>query len=284
MPGLGDAATATTVESPADQGVERAGLGIARVGQVGAVLLSVAAALAVWELVSRTGLIAERDLPSMSSSFRELWSLVQTTSFWGAFAQTVRGWALGLAVATALAVPIGILLGSSDFAARALRVPIEFLRPIPSAALIPLLFLTLGTTLRSEVFLAAFGAFWPLLVQTMYGVRDVDPLAIDTARSFGVGRFERLYRIKLPSAVPYIATGVRISSAVSLILAFTAELFMGIPGLGQKVNFAQAYGLNDQLYAYALATGFLGVAIHLVSSAAERRALRWHPSQRTATA
>ena len=284
MPGLGDAATATTVESPADQGVERAGLGIARVGQVGAVLLSVAAALAVWELVSRTGLIAERDLPSMSSSFRELWSLVQTTSFWGAFAQTVRGWALGLAVATALAVPIGILLGSSDFAARALRVPIEFLRPIPSAALIPLLFLTLGTTLRSEVFLAAFGAFWPLLVQTMYGVRDVDPLAIDTARSFGVGRFERLYRIKLPSAVPYIATGVRISSAVSLILAFTAELFMGIPGLGQKVNFAQAYGLNDQLYAYALATGFLGVAIHLVSSAAERRALRWHPSQRTAAA
>ena len=284
MPGLGDAATATTVESPADQGVERAGPGIARVGQIGAVLLSVAAALAVWELVSRTGLIAERDLPSMSSSFRELWSLVQTTSFWGAFAQTVRGWALGLAVATVLAVPIGILLGSSDFAARALRVPIEFLRPIPSAALIPLLFLTLGTTLRSEVFLAAFGAFWPLLVQTMYGVRDVDPLAIDTARSFGVGRFERLYRIKLPSAVPYIATGVRISSAVSLILAFTAELFMGIPGLGQKVNFAQAYGLNDQLYAYALATGFLGVAIHLVSSAAERRALRWHPSQRSATA
>ena len=284
MPGLGDAATATTVESPADQGVERAGPGIARVGQIGAVLLSVAAALAVWELVSRTGLIAERDLPSMSSSFRELSSLVQTTSFWGAFAQTVRGWALGLAVAIALAVPIGILLGSSDFAARALRVPIEFLRPIPSAALIPLLFLTLGTTLRSEVFLAAFGAFWPLLVQTMYGVRDVDPLAIDTARSFGVGRFERLYRIKLPSAVPYIATGVRISSAVSLILAFTAELFMGIPGLGQKVNFAQAYGLNDQLYAYALATGFLGVAIHLVSSAAERRALRWHPSQRTAAA
>ena len=284
MPGLGDAATATTVESPADQGVERAGPGIARVGQIGAVLLSVAAALAVWELVSRTGLIAERDLPSMSSSFRELWSLVQTTSFWGAFAQTVRGWALGLAVATVLAVPIGILLGSSDFAARALRVPIEFLRPIPSAALIPLLFLTLGTTLRSEVFLAAFGAFWPLLVQTMYGVRDVDPLAIDTARSFGVGRFERLYRIKLPSAVPYIATGMRISSAVSLILAFTAELFMGIPGLGQKVNFAQAYGLNDQLYAYALATGFLGVAIHLVSSAAERRALRWHPSQRTAAA
>lgn len=284
MPGLGDAATATTVETPPDVPVGRLGAQVTRAAQLAAILLSVAAALAVWELASRGGLISQRDLPSMSASFRELWSLMNTGSFWGAFAQTVRGWALGLAVATALAVPIGILLGSSEFAARALRVPIEFLRPIPSAALIPLLFLTLGTTLRSEIFLAAFGAFWPLLVQTMYGVRDVDPLAIDTARSFGVGRFERLYRIKLPSAVPYIATGLRISSAVSLILAFTAELFMGIPGLGQKVNFAQAYGLNEQLYAYALATGFLGVAIHLVSSAAERRALRWHPSQRTGAA
>ena len=247
-------------------------------------VLSIAAALAVWELVSRTGIISQKDLPAMSTTFEELWSLVKTGDFWVAFAQTVRGWALGLAVATALAVPIGIALGSSEFAASAFRVPIEFLRPIPSAALIPLLFLTLGTTLKSEIFLAAFGAFWPLLVQTMYGVRDVDPVALDTARSFGVGWFERLYRIKLPSAVPYIATGMRISSGVSLILAFTAELFMGNPGLGQKVNVAQSFGLENQLYAYALATGFLGVAIHLVSTAGERRALRWHPSQRLAAA
>jgi ABC-type nitrate/sulfonate/bicarbonate transport system permease component len=245
---------------------------------------SIGVALALWEVISRTGVISEKDLPSMSTSFRELWSLVQTGGFWTAFAQTVRGWALGLGIATALAVPIGILLGSSELAASAFRVPIEFLRPIPSAALIPVLFLTLGTTLQSEIFLATFGAFWPLLVQTMYGVRDVDPVAIDTARSFGVGRFERLYRIKLPSAVPYIATGLRISSSVALILAFTAELFMGLPGLGQKVNYAQSFGLEEQLYAYALATGFLGVAIHLLSSAVERRGLRWHPSQRGAAA
>jgi ABC-type nitrate/sulfonate/bicarbonate transport system permease component len=245
-------------------------------------VVSIAAALLVWELISRTGVINEKDLPSMSTTFKELRSLVQTGDFWVAFFQTVRGWALGLGVAAALAIPIGIFLGSSDFAASAFRVPIEFLRPIPSAALIPLLFLTLGTTLKSEIFLAAFGAFWPLLVQTMYGVRDVDPLAVDTGRSFRVGRFDRLWRIKLPSAVPYIATGMRISSGVALILAFTAELFMGNPGLGQKVNFAQSFGLENQLYAYALATGFLGVAIHLLSTGVERRLLRWHPSLRLA--
>jgi len=247
-------------------------------------VLSITAALVFWEVISRTGVISQKDLPAMSTSFRELWSLMQTGDFWIAFAQTARGWALGLGIATALAVPIGILLGSSEFAAGAFRVPIEFLRPIPSAALIPLLFLTLGTTLKSEIFLATFGAFWPLLVQTMYGVRDVDPLTIDTGRSFGVGRFERLYRIKLPSSVPYIATGLRISSTVALILAFTAELFMGTSGLGQKVNYVESYGLNDQLYAYALATGFLGVAIHLAMTALERRALRWHPSQRVGAA
>jgi ABC-type nitrate/sulfonate/bicarbonate transport system permease component len=256
-------------------------LRVGRLGEGLVFVLSVAGALALWEVVSRTGLISQTDLPAMSTTFQKLWSLMQGGDFWAAFARTVRGWALGLAVATALAVPIGIFLGSNDFANRAFRVPIEFLRPIPSAALIPLLFLTLGTTLKSEVFLAAFGAFWPLLIQTIYGVRDVDPLAVDTGRSFRLGRFERLYRITLPSSVPYIATGLRISSTVSLILAFTAELFMGVPGLGQKVNFAQAYGLEDELFAYAVATGFLGLAIHLAMSALERRALRWHPSQRT---
>jgi ABC-type nitrate/sulfonate/bicarbonate transport system permease component len=149
--------------------------------------------------------------------------------------------------------------------------------------LIPLLFLTLGTTLQSEVFLAAFGAYWPLLVQTINGVRDVDPVAIVTARSFGVGRFERLYRIKLPSAIPYIATGLRISSAVALILAFTAELFMGTGGLGQIMNVSESFGLVVQVYALALATGFLGLAIYVVFAAVERWALRWHPSQRAAS-
>jgi ABC-type nitrate/sulfonate/bicarbonate transport system permease component len=245
-------------------------------------VLSFGAALAFWELLSRTGAIPERDLPAMTSTADELWSMVQTSHFWSAFGHTVLGWAVGLALATVLAVPLGIALGLSDFASHALRVPIEFLRPIPSAALIPLLFLTLGTSFKSEIFLATFGAFWPLLIQTMYGVRDVDPVAVDTARSFGVPPFERLYRITLPSSLPYIATGMRIASAVSLILAFTAELFMGTPGLGQELNYAQSYGLTTQLYALALATGVLGISTYLAFAAVEKRVLRWHPSQRAA--
>jgi ABC-type nitrate/sulfonate/bicarbonate transport system permease component len=253
---------------------------LTRLADGGIFVLSWAAALVVWEAVSRSGAISENDLPAMSTTMNELWSLVQTRDFWAAFGSTVRGWALGLGIATLLAVPLGVALGISDFAARAFRVPIEFLRPIPSAVLIPLLFLTLGTSLKSEVFLATFGAFWPLLVQTMYGVHDVDPVATDTARSFGVRPAERLYRITLPSAVPYIATGMRIASTVALILAFTAELFMGTPGLGQELNIAQSYGLTTQVYALALATGVLGISTYVAFAALERRVLRWHPSQR----
>src|SRR5437773_2143364 len=91
-------------------------------------------------------------------------------------------------------------------------------RASAGAFLLPVL--SIGTNIKSEIFLATFGAVWPLLVQTMYGVRDVDPIALDTGRSFGLSSVELLWRITLPSAVPYIATGIRIASTVSLILAF----------------------------------------------------------------
>src|SRR5262245_4086827 len=118
----------------------------------------------------------------------------------------------------------------------------------------------------------------------MYGVRDVDPIATDTARSFRLGRFERLYRVTLPSALPYIFTGIRISSAVALILAFTAELFMGTGGLGVGMNIAETFGSNEQIHALAMATGFFGAGSHFAVSAVEKRVLRWHPSQRKGAA
>jgi ABC-type nitrate/sulfonate/bicarbonate transport system permease component len=149
-------------------------------------VLAILSALVFWELISRTSVVSERDLPAMSTSFDELWSMMQTSHFWLSFADTVHGWAIGLTLATLLAVPTGIALGSSDFLAAAFHIPIEFLRPIPAAALIPVLFLTLGPNLKSEIFLATFGAFRPLLIQTMYRVRDVDPVAIETARAFGL--------------------------------------------------------------------------------------------------
>jgi ABC-type nitrate/sulfonate/bicarbonate transport system permease component len=243
-------------------------------------LAAVAVLLVFWELVVQGGIVAETNIPPASAALSELVTLLGDGEFWSAVGSTLQGWALGLGIAVALGVPLGLLIGSSRWAYRALRVPIEFLRPIPSVALIPLAVLIYGQGLESKVFLAAFASFWPLLIQTIYGVQDVDPVATDTARSFGLGRLERMWRVTVPSAVPYIATGIRISSAVALILAVTAELVIGAAGLGREINVARSGGNLDAMYALIVATGLLGWLLNLTTSAGERRVLHWHPSQR----
>lgn len=245
-------------------------------------LATVGVLLALWELVVRSGLISDTSIPVMSATAAELLAQFGEGAFWTAVGETLEGWALGLGIAIALAIPLGILIGSSRWLFHAFRVPIEFLRPIPSVALIPLAVLIYGTGLQSKVFLAAFASFWPLLIQTIYGVQDLDPVATDTAKSFGLGRFARLYRVTLPSAVPYIATGIRISSAVALILAVTAELVIGAPGLGRSINVARSGGNLEVMYALIVATGLLGWVLNIATTQAERRVLHWHPSQRAA--
>jgi ABC-type nitrate/sulfonate/bicarbonate transport system permease component len=243
-------------------------------------LIAIACALALWELLVRTGLLSETSFPAMTDTVAELVKQLGTGDFWSAVLHTLQGWALGLGLAILLAVPTGILVGSSALLYRAVRVPVEFLRPIPSVALIPLAVLVYGTGLESKVFLAVFASFWPLFVQTLYGVQDVDPVVTDTARSYGLGRFEILWRIRLPSAVPYIATGVRISSAVALILSVTAELVIGSAGLGRSISVAQSGGALTLMYALIIATGMLGWALNVLATRGERRVLHWHPSQR----
>ncbi len=238
------------------------------------------AVLAIFELLSRAELINSRFFPPISAMLARLVEEAGTGDFWTAVANTLEGWAIGLGVACAIAIPVGIVVGSTPLLYRALRGVIEFLRPIPSVALIPLAVLVYGSGLESKVFLASFAATWPLLMQTLYGVQDVDPVATDTARSFGFSRTARLVRVTLPSAVPYIATGVRISAAVALILVVTAELVIGAPGLGRQINLARQGSNVELMYALILATGLLGMAVNALFARVEQRVLHWHPSQR----
>jgi ABC-type nitrate/sulfonate/bicarbonate transport system permease component len=246
--------------------------------------LSVLGVLALFELLPRVGVLPSDHFPPISQTLSTLLDQLGESRFWEAVGNTLEGWALGLGIAAGLAIPIGIVIGSSRLLYRATRGLIEFLRPIPSVALIPLAILIYGTGLQSKVFLAAFASFWQVLVATLYGVQDVDPVATDTARSFGFSRPQRLLRVTLPSAVPYIATGIRIASAVSLILTVTAELVIGAAGLGRSINLARSGGNEELMYALILATGVLGLLLNTVLQLVERRVLHWHPSQRTARA
>ncbi|MGY1750117.1 ABC transporter permease [Modestobacter sp. SYSU DS0511] len=243
-------------------------------------LLGVAIAVGVFELLPRIGLIDRRFFPPASEMFGALWDRVADGSIWEPIGQTLQGWGLGLGTALVIALPLGIVIGSVYLLFMATRTTVEFLRPIPSVALIPLAVLVFGAGLESKWFLAAFAATWPILLQTLYGVRDVDPVGLDTARSFGIGAFTRLRRVVLPSALPYIVTGIRISSAVALILSVTAELVLGAPGLGQEINIARQSGAVPGMYALIITTGLIGWLLNIALSVIERRLLHWHASQR----
>jgi ABC-type nitrate/sulfonate/bicarbonate transport system permease component len=243
-------------------------------------LAGIAAILVVLEICSRSGVVPRESFPPVSEIYGSLLNLVTDSPFWIEVGRTMRGWAVGLLLAVVLAVPIGMLVGASPRAFQMSRLIIEFLRPVPSVALIPLAVLVFGVGQDMKVFLVVFACFWPILFQSIYGVQDVDPVAVDTVRSYGLPLFARFTRVTLPSAAPYIATGVRISSAIALILALTAELVVGAPGLGRAIVVSQISGQITQMYALILATGLLGWLLNSVFQAVERRLLRWHPSHR----
>lgn len=242
--------------------------------------VSVLGLLALFEVLPRIGVLPSRSFPPISQILATLGSEVVQAGFWAAVWNTLSGWALGLGFAAVAGVPLGILVGSSTLLYRATRGLIEFLRPVPSVALIPLAILIFGTGLESKVFLAAFASFWQLLLQTLYGVHDVDPVATDTARSFGFSRTQRLLRVTLPGAIPYVATGLRIASSVALILAVTAEIVIGSPGLGSEISTARAGGNVELMYALIIATGLLGWILNSIFVRIESRVLHWHPSHR----
>lgn len=247
-------------------------------------LLGLIALIALVEVVPRIGLVPRRWFPPSSEIGAELVALSGRPEFWIAVLQTLQGWAIGLAIAAVAGVLLGLLLGTFRFAREFTASTIEFLRPIPSVALIPIAVLLYGNGLESELLLVVYAAFWQILIQVLYGVQDVDPVAQDTARAYGLGPWARVRHVTWPTALPYVMTGLRLGAAVALILAVTAELVIGTAGLGQLLSVAQSSGAVVAAYAIVVTTGILGVIVNLVFRAIERRTLSWHPSQRAEVA
>jgi len=237
--------------------------------------------LLVWELVPRLGIIEARFLPPASEVLAALGRDFGLTAFWVAVGETMLAWFLGLLMAIVLALVLGFLIGSSSFLRKATNSTVEFLRPIPSVALIPLAVLLFGVKIESSLMLIVYASFWQVFIQVLYGVADVDNVAMQTARSYGLGPAARIRYVVFPTALPYLMTGVRLAASVALILAITAELVIGSPGLGREIALAQSGGAVSGMYALVLATGLIGVLINLVMRFIERKTLSWHSSVRS---
>jgi ABC-type nitrate/sulfonate/bicarbonate transport system permease component len=252
----------------------------ARILRVAEPLACVVAALAVWEIVSRTGLVYEPSLPPPSTVASALATDIQSGSLWVSVWMTVKAWLLGMAIVLGIGIPLGAVIGLSKILSRASLLTLEFIRAIPAIAALPVLVLVYGVGFKLTVVLITLGALWPLLIQTMYGVRDVDPVARDTARVYGLSRLQIFRLVVAPSAAPYVATGLRLSAVTGMILAIAATLIIGGSGLGAAIAEAQQTGQIPVMYDRIFIAGLLGVTVTLVLRAVERRVLRWHPSMR----
>ncbi|MFD5159376.1 ABC transporter permease [Streptomyces hawaiiensis] len=231
-------------------------------------------------MVPRLGLVDGDHFPPSGRVAGALGRELSDAAFWSALGDTLTGWALGLAIAVGAGVVAGVVISVVPYLRQATASTIEFLRPIPSVALIPLAVLLYGAELRSVLLLVVYAAFWQVLIQVLYGVADVDPVAEETARSYGLGTWARIRHVLWPTALPYVMTGVRLAAAVALILAVTAELVMGAPGLGARIAVAQASQAVPEMYALIAVAGVLGLLINAGARQVERRALAWHQSVR----
>lgn len=233
-------------------------------------------AVAGWELVRATGAIDPRSLPGMGSIAQSMISgLTAPDGLLPPVFATLQTWSIGLAIAAVLGTLIGIALALSPFLEVVTRPIIEFLRPIPSVALIPVALLVLGIGLQMQLFMIVFAAIWPVIFSAKAGVEDVDPRQLETGRVFGLSRLASIWRIVLPAALPSIATGVRTSSAIALVLTITVEMLVGRPGIGSFLENMRLNGLVTEMWSAILLTGIVGYLVNSLFMTLEKRLIPW---------
>ncbi len=242
-------------------------------GVAGLVLLFGAAQLALW-----AGRVSPATFPLPSAVLGSAADLARNGSFLASVGSTMAAWAEAMVISVVIAVPVGLLLGSLPLAQSAVQPVLEFIRPIPAVVLVPLVLLIVQDNQRTEIAVVVFACVWPVLINTVDGVRSVDPLATETLRSFGYGPLAVARRVSLPSAAPFIATGVRVAASFALVVAIGVELIgTGMAGIGAFAA-QEENGAGDMavMIAIAIWTGLVGIGLHGVFAVAERRLFGWH--------
>ncbi|MFB9832599.1 ABC transporter permease [Actinoallomurus acaciae] len=229
--------------------------------------------LAVWALLTETGVLDTQNLPTIPAVLSALGD--SATDILASLGTTLEAMFIGLVVASVAGGALGLAVGLSAWADAATDVIVRMMRPMPSLALIPVAILLagLGTTMTSG--LVTFAAFWPVFINARYGARQVEPRLLDTGRALHFGRWELIWRVVVPSTAPAITTGVRIAVSMALVVTVSVELVAGTGGLGGYVLAAEQGGSIPQMYAGIIVGGAVGWLLNLAFTAVTRRALRW---------
>ena len=238
-------------------------------------VLFAAALIGLWQLAAELKLINPIFFPSPARTFGELY--LQTTSgrLWQPLGATALRMLYGWALACIAGITLGAAIGSSRVARDYLEPLLDFLRPLPASAIIPVAILFLGLSHAMSTVVIAFGSLWPVLLATVHGFKHTEPHLLELCQTLEMRRGELLANVALPGALPDILAGVRVSLAIALILAVVTEMQASLPGLGQNILLAQRSFRSPELYAGIVVLGIIGFAVNHGLLVAERRLLRW---------
>lgn len=231
-----------------------------------------------WEFAPRVGLVESTFLPPLSVVLASGWELAVNGQLWQHTLASLLRSLGGFALALAYAVPLGLAIGWYRGAARALNPLIELLRNTAALALLPVFVLLLGIGETSKVALIVYACSWPILLNTIAGVQQVDPLLIKSARTMGSSPLQLFTKVILPAAVPTIFVGIRLAGAVSVLVLVAAEMIGAKAGLGFLVIYSQYNFQIPQMYFGILAITAVGLGINWGLVGLERRFTRWKPA------
>jgi NitT/TauT family transport system permease protein len=255
-------------------------------------------AIGIWQWVASMGWVNENILPSPLQVWRKWVAYLLPLQEYATWQENNAGgswlaWALsgelivdslgslyrvvvGFAVGAGLALPLGLAMGASRIVYAWMNPLAQLLRPIPPIAYIPLSILWFGLGNPPAIFLIAIGAFFPVLMNTIAGVRQVDGIYLRAARNLGAGGATMFLRVILPAAVPYILTGMRIGVGTAFIVVIVSEMIAVNNGLGFRILEAREYFWSDKIIAGMITIGLLGLAIDSAMNALNNYLLRWH--------
>lgn len=233
-----------------------------------------------WELFSRTPVAETAMFPGFLETFARLGELIFTGAYWSAFGSTVYSWAMSMVISIVIGVPLGLIIGRSRAADRSTSLLIDFLRTIPSIALIPLALLIVGVSNAMVILVAVLAAVWPILIQSIYAARSIDPMLSQVSRAFRLRPIERIRFVLAPDVAAFIWPGLRLAVTTALLVGVGAELIGSAPGIGSQMQVALSQNQQSAMLAYVVTAAALGLIFNMGLSLLQEKLLWWHPSMR----
>jgi NitT/TauT family transport system permease protein len=237
--------------------------------------LAILALMAIWELSPRLGLVEPAFLPPLSEVLLKMLALIRNGQLFDHTIASLGRSLSGFGISIVLAVPLGLAIGWSPRISNLMSPLLEILRNTAALALLPVFLLLFGIGESSKIAIVIYACFWPILLNTISGVRTVDPLLIKSARTMGLGSVALLRKVVLPASVPTVFAGIRLAGALSLVVLIAAEMVGAKAGLGYLIIYAQYNFQIPDMFVGIFATMIVGLAFNQLLLFVERKFSAW---------